>query len=74
MSTTITYKGSTLTTVDNETKKLNTAGTWLEDDITITDVTPDASSATVDIQLYQDENGYIVLGDSVIPTAVGVSF
>lgn len=37
MSTTITYKGSTITTVDNETKKLDTAGTWLEDDITVTD-------------------------------------
>jgi len=37
MSTTVTYKGSTLATVENQTKKLDTAGTWLEDDITITD-------------------------------------
>lgn len=38
MSTTVTYKGSTLTTVENATKKLTTTGTWLEDDITIQDV------------------------------------
>lgn len=37
MSTTVTYKGQTLTTADNETKVLETAGTWLEDDITIVD-------------------------------------
>ena len=39
MSSTITYKGNTLTTVNNQTKVLNTMGTWLEDNITITDVT-----------------------------------
>ena len=39
MSTTVTYKGSTLTTVNNQTRVLETAGTWLEDDITLTDVT-----------------------------------
>ena len=39
MSTTVTYKGQTLTTVENQTKTLNTAGTWVEGDITLTDVT-----------------------------------
>ena len=39
MSTTVTYKGQTLTTVENQTKTLNTAGTWVEDDFTLTDVT-----------------------------------
>ena len=39
MSTTVTYKGSTLTTVNNQTRVLNTAGKWLEGDITLTDVT-----------------------------------
>lgn len=39
MSTTVTYKGSTLTTATNQTRVLETEGTWLEDDITITDVT-----------------------------------
>lgn len=37
MSSTITYKGDTLTTVDRETKTLKTAGKYLEDDITVTD-------------------------------------
>lgn len=39
MSSTITYKGNTLTTVNNQTRVLNTSGKWLEDDITIVDVT-----------------------------------
>ena len=39
MSTTVTYKGETLTTVSNETVVLETEGTWVEDDITLTDVT-----------------------------------
>ena len=38
MATTVTYKGTTLTTVDNATKTLETAGTWMEDDLTLTDV------------------------------------
>lgn len=54
MSATVTYKGNTLTTVNNETKILETAGTWLEDDITIEDSssaiivdTPDFHGGTV---------------------------
>lgn len=39
MSTTVNYKGATLTTVNNQTKVLNTAGRWLEGDITLVDVT-----------------------------------
>ena len=39
MSTTVTYKGATLTTVENQTKTLQTAGTWMEGDLTLTDVT-----------------------------------
>jgi len=38
MAVTVTYKGATLTTVTNETKVLETAGTWVEDDFTLTDV------------------------------------
>lgn len=38
MSTTVTYKGATLTTVDNATVTLNTAGKYCEDDFTLTDV------------------------------------
>lgn len=38
MSTTVTYKGNTLTTVENTTKTLLTAGKYCEDDFTLTDV------------------------------------
>ena len=43
MSTTVTYKGSTLTTATNQTRTLLTAGKYLEDDVTITDVTASPS-------------------------------
>lgn len=46
MSSTVTYKGSTITTVSNNTKTLTTAGTYLEDDITITDVTASTTLQT----------------------------
>ena len=39
MSTTVTYKGSVLTTATNQTKVLNTSGKYMEDNVTITDVT-----------------------------------
>lgn len=38
MSTTVTYKGATIATVDNNTKTLTTSGKYLEDNITLTDV------------------------------------
>ena len=37
MSTTVTYKGNTLTTVDNATKTLKTAGKYMEGDVVLTD-------------------------------------
>lgn len=39
MSATVTYKGATLTTAENQTRVLKTAGKYMEDDVTITDVT-----------------------------------
>ena len=38
MSTTVTYKNNTLTTVNNQTKTLKTAGKYLEDDIILVDI------------------------------------
>ena len=38
MSATVTYKGATLTTVNNQTRTLLTAGKYMEDDVTIVDV------------------------------------
>lgn len=65
MSSTITYKGNTIATASNNTKTLKTQGKYLEDDITITDVsasiptlqtktaTPTKSSQTI-----SPDNGY----------------
>ena len=48
MATTITYKGETLTTVTNQTKTLKTAGKYMEDDVTITDISDTAAISVVD--------------------------
>lgn len=48
MATTVTYKGATLTTVNNETKVLETAGTWVEDDLTLVDVSGGGGSSDFD--------------------------
>lgn len=47
MSTTVAYKGNTLTTVNNATKTLKTAGKYMEGDVVLTDTTVDLSSDTV---------------------------
>lgn len=44
MSTTVAYKGSTIATVSNATKKLLTAGKYMEDDLTLTDVSGGGST------------------------------
>lgn len=44
MSATVSYKGETLTTVNNATKTLLTEGKYLEDDITIVDVSGGGST------------------------------
>ena len=54
MSTTVTYKGSTLTTVENATKTLKTAGKYMEGDVIVTDVT---SGGGVSITEEQDVGG-----------------
>ena len=59
MSTTVTYKGSTLTTVNNQTRVLETAGTWLEDDITLTDVTQGGITPTGTKQINISQNGTV---------------
>ena len=46
MSTTITYKGSTIATVSNATKTLKTSGKYLEDDITVVESTAAGSATT----------------------------
>ena len=57
MSTTVTYKGSTLTTVENATKTLKTAGKYMEGDVIITDSTYGGG------YVWQDQDGYVHLSD-----------
>lgn len=54
MSTTVKYKGATLATVTNQTKKLLTSGTWLEDDIELTDAGSGGTSKNA--QVVQQNN------------------
>ena len=49
MSTTVTYKGAEIASVENETKTLKTAGTWVEGDITLTDVTSGGGGSEDDL-------------------------
>lgn len=62
MATTVTYKGATLTTVDNQTKVLQTAGTWVEDDFTLTDVSGGGGWAADGIATNAEPSGAITLG------------
>lgn len=55
MSTTVTYKGNTLTTVSNATKTLKTAGKYMEDDVQLTDTT-----STILVSETYDTNGGII--------------
>lgn len=63
MATTVTYKGATLTTVDNATKTLETAGTWMEDDLTLTDVSGGGGVSLVDIFRKTYPSGDVVIDD-----------
>ena len=68
MSTTVTYKGNTLTTVNNTTKTLKTAGKYMEGDVVLTDVTEEYIGGAV----YQDQDGYLVLSDQGSGSSVTV--
>ena len=45
MSTTVSYKGNTIATLNNKTKTLTTGGTWVEADIQITDTSSSGTPA-----------------------------
>ena len=52
MSTTVTYEGSTIATVNNNTKTLQTKGKYLTDDITLTDTSRSGVDPAEDIKKY----------------------
>ena len=64
MSTTVTYKGETLATVNNATKTLLTEGKYLEDDITLVDVTG-GGSATLGEKTVNANGVYNASSDSL---------
>ena len=66
MSTTIAYKGVEIATAENQTKTLLTAGKFLEDDITITDVTSGGGGGGADTITFQFTYGTV---DFYIPTS-----
>lgn len=74
MSTTVTYKGNTLTTAINQTRTLNTAGKYMEANVIITDVTQGSSSGVVYIIDEEQQDGSIVrylnTEDAVVTTSV----
>lgn len=58
MATTVTYKGSTLTTLTNQTKTLKTAGKYMEGDVTIQDESSGGSAVVVTEEI--DAGGGII--------------
>lgn len=48
MATTVSYKGSTIATITNQTKTLTTSGKWMEGDVVITD----SGSGGVDVPVF----------------------
>lgn len=71
MATTVTYKGQTIATVDNDTKTLTTAGTWVEGDISLTDTSVHPSGSTT----YTQNGTYDVtaLAQAVVDVSGGFS-
>ena len=61
MSTTVTYKGNTIATVENNTKTLLTAGKYCEDDITLVD-----ASVVEDTLLEALRNQVTTVSDSAL--------
>lgn len=57
MAATITYKGQTLTTAENQTRTLKTAGKYMEGDVVITDVTSGGGA---------NVKPYVIRGDAEI--------
>lgn len=64
MSTTVTYKGATLATVDNATVTLETAGKYCEDDFTLTDVSGGGGVQTANVTIRYNDADYLYYTDA----------
>lgn len=75
MSTTVTYKDNTITTVNNQTRVLNTAGKWMEGDITLTDVSSSGGGGGMTVTDVTNANGTgtVVTGDAAVLTTKSIT-
>lgn len=73
MSTTVTYKGVTITTAENQTRTLATSGKWLEADIVITDVTQGSGGMTVTDVQNATGTGSVISGDASVLTTKSIT-
>ena len=56
MSTTVSYKGNTIATLNNETKTLTTSGKYMEADVVVTD-TASGGTAAISVVDTMDSHG-----------------
>lgn len=68
MATTVTYKGNMIAAVNNNTKTLKTAGTIMEDDVILVDVTEGGTGGVT-----QDQDGYLILDEEGSNGSVSVA-
>ncbi len=68
MATTVTYKGNMIAAVNNNTKTLKTAGTMMEDDVILVDVTEGGTGGVT-----QDQDGYLILDEEGSGGSVSVA-
>ena len=75
MSTTVNYNGSTIATVENQTKTLLTADHWLTSNITVTDTSSGGGSATIQPLTVTSNGTYTAPSgvDGYSPVTVNVS-
>lgn len=59
MSTTVSYKGNTIATLDNETKTLTTSGKYMEADVVVTDTASGGTAAISVVDTIDSHGGTI---------------
>lgn len=74
MSTTVTYKGNTITTAENQTRTLKTAGKYMEGDVIITDVTSGGGGGNAERQLVCENTIMYAYGYEYMAHCIGVPF
>lgn len=73
MASTVYYKGQTLTTVNNQTRTLLTEGKYMEDDVSIVDVTASPSLESKSVTITPTESSQSQTVSPTSPTYDGLS-